>query len=285
MAFLYKPRGRGNFSPEDKAPFRISRSKVDLFLECPRCFYLDQRLGITRPQTFPLTLNIAVDELLKKEFDLLRDNGDPHPIMSEYGIDAVPLKHPDLEAWRDAMRRGIEYVDPKTNLSVRGGVDDVWVRPNGELLIVDYKAKATREEITLDGDLGDQYKRQIEVYQWLFRKNGFQVSNTAYFVFVNGKKDAEKFDGKLEFDMSIIAVEGDTSWIDGTIPKIKECLIGDLPVPDENCAYCNYRKYAAQAAVEARGERPKKEVKAKYSISKKEKNEETKQTNIFGESF
>ncbi len=248
MAFLYAVRTRNNFNPADTAPFRVSRSKIDLFFECPRCFYLDQRLGIKRPDTFPLTLNIAVDELLKKEFDILRKLQKPHPIMEEYKLDALPLQHPDLEVWRDAMRKGIEFHHRETNLSARGGVDDVWVRPSGELIVVDYKAKATREEITLDGDLGAQYKRQMEVYQWLFRKNGFPVSSTGYFLYVNADKDADKLDDKLEFEMSLLPCEGDTEWIEPLLFKMKECLVSEtLPDPTEVCQYCSYRKYAAHA--------------------------------------
>ncbi len=286
MAFLYSKRTRNNFDPSDTKPFRLSRSKIDLFVECPRCFYLDQRLGIKRPDTYPLTLNIAVDELLKKEFDLLRETEDAHPIMKQYGIDAVPFKHEDMEMWRDAMRRGIEYLDSRTNLSIRGGVDDVWIRPNGELLIVDYKAKATRDEISLDGDLGDQYKRQLEVYQWLFRKNGFKVSNTAYFLFVNGKKDALKFDGKLEFEMSIIPFEGNPDWIEPILLKLKECLLGALPVPNSTCAYCAYKKLAAEVAVESAVEsgRVAKSKKSAPVVKNIQKNEtkESPQANIFG---
>lgn len=239
------------FDPKSVVPHRLSRSKIDLFVECPRCFYMDQRLGISRPSSFPLTLNIAVDELLKKEFDILRETQSSHPIMKKYDLDAVPFKHQNIEIWRDALRRGIEYLDPRTNLSIRGGVDDVWVRPNGELLIVDYKAKATRDEITLDGDLGAQYKRQAEVYQWLFRKNGFTVSPTAYFVFVNANKDLDTFDGRLEFDMILVPCEGNADWIEPVIIQIKECLMSNtLPLPHPECDYCAYRKSAAQAASE-----------------------------------
>lgn len=250
MAFLYKVRSRGLFNPDDQAPFRLSRSKIDLFTKCPRCFYLDQRLGIGQPSSFPLTLNIAVDELLKKEFDTHRVAGTKHPYMETYGIDAVPFKHEKMELWRESLRGGIEYIDPETNLSVRGGVDDVWVNSKGELIIVDYKATAKREEITLDGDLGAQYKRQMEVYQWLFRKNGFKVSPIGYFVYVNGNKDAEAFDKKLEFEVKLLPCEGNTEWIDSILPKIKACLMSEtLPGSHPDCDYCSYRQ-AAGAAIQ-----------------------------------
>lgn len=263
MSDYYNPRKSPKylFNPESETPHRISRSKVDLFVNCPLCFYLDQRLGVGRPPGFPLTLNVAVDELLKKEFDVHRAAHTPHPFMETYKIDALPFDHPDMDKWRDSLKRGVEYVDPATNLSVRGGVDDIWVNPKGELIVVDYKATSKRDEITLDGSLGEQYKRQMEVYQWLLRKNGFTVSSTGYFVYVNGNKDAEAFDKKLEFTVKLLPCEGDPSWIEPTLLKIKACLTSDtLPKMDEDCDYCRYRKSARDVQTES--------VKAKAGTKK-----------------
>ena len=62
-------RTRNLFDPTSKEPFRLSRSKIDLFISCPRCFYQDRRLGVAQPPGYPFNLNSAVDTLLKKEFD------------------------------------------------------------------------------------------------------------------------------------------------------------------------------------------------------------------------
>ena len=48
----------------------------------------------------PFTLNIAVDNLCKNEFDYYRRIQEPHPLLKENGIDAVPFKHKDFEQWR-----------------------------------------------------------------------------------------------------------------------------------------------------------------------------------------
>src|SRR3989304_1620920 len=85
-------------------PYRVSRTKIQMFLDCPRCFYLDQRLGVRRPSFPSFTLNNAVDHLLKKEFDIHRASQNPHPLMKEYGIDAVPLAHENLDIWRNAFK-------------------------------------------------------------------------------------------------------------------------------------------------------------------------------------
>jgi len=244
MSKYYNPNRQQNiYNPKSSELFRLSRSRIDLFLNCPRCFYLDRRLGTDRPPGYPFSLNMAVDKLLKKEFDIHRAKGTTHPLMKQYGIDAVPFAHEKMNEWRDALRRGITYHYKDTNLLITGGVDDVWVDPKGELMIVDYKATSKEEEVSLDADWQIAYKRQMEIYQWLFRKNGFKVSNTGYFVYCNGDSDKEAFDGKLEFDVKIIPYEGDDSWIEKTIIDIHKCLNSEkIPEVNPGCDYCNYIK-------------------------------------------
>jgi hypothetical protein len=104
---------------------KISRSKIDLFLNCPRCFYLDVAKGIKRPPGFPFSLNNAVDTLLKKEFDLHREAGTPHPIQTKFGVDAIPSNHPMIDKWRQSMQHGVIYKDTEKDLHLYGGIDDL----------------------------------------------------------------------------------------------------------------------------------------------------------------
>ena len=243
---------RGPFDPASTEPFKISRSKIDLFSECPRCAYLDLKLGVKRPSGPSFTLNNAIDELLKREFDIHRAHGSRHPLVESYGVDAIPLADDRLEEWRDALRRGISYLHTPTNLLIRGGIDDVWVNTAGEFIIVDYKATSKKEGPSSEDDLYDSYKRQMEIYQWLFRKNGFPVSPIGYFVYVNGKADAKAFDGKLEFDAALIPYAGDDAWIEPTILKLKEMLMSEeIPAVGTSfgggpCEYCIYREAAGK---------------------------------------
>ena len=120
-------------------------------------------------------------------------NGTAHPLMKEYKIDAIPFNDERMTEWREALRGGIRFHHEATSLIFRGAPDDIWIKPDGELIVVDYKATSKDQEITLDDKWKDAYKRQVEIYQWLFRINGFNVSKTSYFVYVNGKTDAEAF--------------------------------------------------------------------------------------------
>ena len=247
MSQYYNPKKTRNiFDPESKDPFKISRSKIELFLNCPKCFYFDLRFGIGRPPGYPFTLNAAVDKLLKKEFDVHRAEKSSHPIMREYGIDAVPYNNEKINEWRDT-RKGISYLCQPANLLFYGAVDDVWENSSGEIHIVDYKATSKTSEVTIDDDWQMGYKRQIEMYQWLFKKNNFNVSDIGYFVYCNGNADKEAFDKKIEFDVKIIPYKGDSNWVEDALLRAHNCLIStEIPQMSEECDYCRYRREVAK---------------------------------------
>lgn len=243
----YNPNRRADWN-YGGSKWRLSRSKMELFNECPRCFYLDNKLGTSRPRGPAFTLNIAVDALLKKEFDVHRKAGSAHPLMEQYGIDAVPFSHKSIDTWRENFE-GVEHFHESTGFTVSGAVDDVWVDPQGELIVVDYKATSKNGTITSlsDSSWEGSYKRQMGVYQWLLRNNGFQVSPTGYFVYANASSDKEAFDGQLEFEITVVPCEGDTGWIDEVLPRIKETLESDaIPPVGESCEFCPYREAAGK---------------------------------------
>lgn len=238
----YRPqRIRNLFEPSSTKPYRISRSKLENFVRCARCFYLDRRLGLNQPEQYPLTLNTAVDELLKTEFDSYREAKTPHPVMVTNGVDAVPFAHPELARWRDALHGGVMFHHSVTNFLITGAPDDIWVNSEGELIVVDYKATSRKEAPTLDESWQQSYKRQLEIYQWLLIKNGFQVSRTCYVLYCNAQRMRDGFFKRLEFDFHLLSHEGDNSWIESVVIGARHCLESNLiPEAGEDCDYCRY---------------------------------------------
>jgi len=235
------------YTPGQETLFPLSRSKVELFQQCKRCFYLDRRLGISRPPGFPFSLNSAVDALLKKEFDVHRKNATPHPLMTTAVIDAVPFQHPELEIWRSNFK-GIRIPHPASGFELFGAVDDIWKENGtGRLLVVDYKATAKDAEVSLDAEWQTGYKRQVEFYQWLLMQKGFEVSPTAWFVYANGCKDRPGFDAKLEFRISMLPHKGNSDWIEETVLEAKQVLDKETaPERDPECPYCTYTARGAE---------------------------------------
>jgi RecB family exonuclease len=225
---------------------KLSRSKLELFTECQRCFWLDVKQGIKRPQGPPFTLNNAVDYLLKAEFDVHREKGTAHPVMKKFKIDAIPFVHENMSKWRHNFT-GVQFDHKSSGFLVTGAVDDVWTNPKGELYVVDYKATGAKEY-----KIYDSYRRQMEIYQWLLRQNGFNVSPTGYFVFAKVNK-ADGFgngEAALSFDLFIEPLAGDDSWVDHALMSARKTYDKEkMPEATPTCNYCTYRVAAARITV------------------------------------
>lgn len=238
----YNPKRGPSYNYGGKQ-WKLSRSKIELFMKCPRCFYIDNKLGTKHPPIPSFLINSAVDHQLKQEFDIYRANGSKHPFQDEYKIDAVPAQHEKIDEWRENFK-GVQYLHKPTNLPISGAIDDLWVNSKGEYIIVDYKATAKDDpvaELDEDSKYHDAYKRQMEIYQWLVRRNDLKVSDTGYFVYCTGKRDQKAFDKVIEFDVKVIPYTGDDSWVEKTIFDIKECLESNtMPEKSNGCEHCAY---------------------------------------------
>ena len=258
------PRHRGTFKPDHPERYEVSRSQIQSFMNCPACFWMNRVKGIKFPGMPGFLLNTATDTLLKKDFDKYREMQKPHPFMERNGLGhLVPFKHDEFETWTKSLQLGLRVNHDPSNLIIGGGLDDVWHDPaTDEIFVVDYKSTAGRRneestglaEITLNGVYKEAYKRQMDMYQWILRQQGFNVSNTGYFVYVNGDQHFE--DGMLDntlnkanmkFDVQLISYEADDSWVENTILELRDCLHQDAcpnhansgfgPKGDKQCEY------------------------------------------------
>ena len=134
-------------------------------------------------------------------------------------------------------------------------MDDVWVNSQTGLLhIVDYKStsqKSPDKAITLDDRWKAAYKRQMDLYVWVMRQKGFDVSSEGYFLYCDGDRFSEyHFLGKdsaaMRFKMQLIPYRVNTAWIEPTLMKIKECL--DLKERPKHSPECEYGQFLLAAA-------------------------------------
>jgi hypothetical protein len=121
---------------------------------------------------------------------------------------------------------------------------------------VDYKATSKAKEVSIDSDWQISYKRQMEVYQWLLRQNGFTVSDTGYFVYTNARMDTEGFGDQLSFTTKLIPYTGKDFWVEPTLEKMKACMEGDMPEVGESimggaCEYCTYARARTELTIQA----------------------------------
>lgn len=169
--------------------------------------------------------------------------------MEEAGLKAVPLENKLLEDWQD-YHHGLKYHLKDINIIVMGAPDDVWKNPNGEYIVVDYKATSSDKEINLDDAWKQAYKRQVEIYQWLFRQNNYTVSDTAYFVYTNALKTKPRFGDKLTFKTVLLPYKGNTDWVEKAVRDAYACLSQDeVPFASESCDLCNYVRKVSNYSV------------------------------------
>ncbi len=216
-----------------------------LFVECPRCFWLDVHHKIKRPPGYPYTLSAAVDYLVKREFDKYRVKGKLPPVFTKEGLDAKLYDGPELAEWRNNFK-GISHFDEDLNATLYGAVDDILVfpdaRPNdnsvgrGALAVVDYKSSGSRE-ITIY----DDYQKQMDTYSYILQRMGYQPHPQAYFVFYQVDKTGEGFQNVLPFSESLRPVKVDSSWVGPAFERaIKLARQGKAPPPSPDCDHCNY---------------------------------------------
>ena len=230
--------------PVPGEPPVLSRTALEEFLKCPRCFYLHRRKKLKPLSRIPLTLAVATDALLKNEFDAIRGTDVSHPLWDANQLHVRAFAHPDLETWRSNFK-GLRVTHAPTGATIFGAVDDLWQHcDTGDLHIVDYKSTSKQGTPDLEGGFGAGYKRQIEIYQWIYRQAGFPVSPIGYFLYVNGSKEGGFYlesEGRMRFVTTLLAHEGNTDWVENCITDAVACFHGEqLPEATADCDTCRY---------------------------------------------
>tara|TARA_Y100001968_G_scaffold124455_1_gene113430 strand:+ start:916 stop:1635 length:720 start_codon:yes stop_codon:yes gene_type:complete len=224
---------------------KLSRATVEKYLNCPRCCVLENKFKI-KPPSLPFTLNIAVDNLCKNEFDYYRKIQKPHPLFLENNINAIPFNHEKIDEWRNNFK-GLRYISSEKNYNFGGALDDIWQKENGELIVADVKATSKNNfdwnETFNKYEYPKAYKRQLEMYQWLLKKNGFKVADEAYLVYFNGNKNEKFFNQELKFEAHLVKLNCCTDWVEAKVEETVNLLRSDIfPKPSFYCEICSYLK-------------------------------------------
>ena len=221
--------------PGKFSSIKLSRSSLKLFQDCPRCFWLDLHHKARRPPGFPYTLSIAVDFLVKQEFDKYRRQGTLPPVLARHIKDATLYDGPELPQWRDNFK-GVQHFDEDLNAMLYGAVDDVLKFADGSLAVIDYKSSGAREI-----KIYDDYQKQMDIYSYILARNGFQTHPEAYFVFYQVDKSGGGFQNALPFIEQLKAIKVDKSWVgdvfEQAVMVARRDTPPDLETPCEHCIY------------------------------------------------
>lgn len=217
-------------------PYKLSPSSINLFLECPRCFWLQLVKGIKRPEGIFPSLPSGMDKILKQHFDAYMEKGELPPEIHAHGLKNGYQLFSDkktLDIWRSNFK-GIQYTDKTSGVLLRGAVDNILT--NGKKLIVlDYKTRG----FPLKDDTHEHYQTQMDLYNYLLRKNGYLTEDYAYLLFYHPTH--VQANGDVVFHTDLIKIETDVKKGEKVFREAVKCLEGEEPKKGKECEWCGWK--------------------------------------------
>ena len=210
--------------------YKLSKSSLGLMKECPRCFWLTQHKEWKRPQGIFPSLPSGMDKILKVHFDKFRDKGELPPELCENSHCKDMKLFDDMELltlWRNNFK-GVRFEDKEGNI-LFGAVDDI-LEKNGKLIVADYKTRG----FPLKENTADLYQDQLDIYNFLLRKNNYKTEDYGFLIFYFPKEVTKT--GEVIFDTELVKMKTDVE----NAEKIwKEALkLLDSDCPSESCEWC-----------------------------------------------
>ena len=213
---------------------QLSPNSLNLFLECPHCFWLDKNLGIKRPPSYPYALNSAVDSLLKEEFDAYRAKKLIHPLLEENNIKAHLFPNQRLlNQWRNNLA-GIRYFDKDLGATLFGAVDDVLEFDDGKIAPLDYKSTGSTA-----ANVYDRFQLQLDTYTFLMEKNGYKTPRKGYLAFYIVDK-SKGFLDRLPFRKEIVEIETNPGDVYEIFKDAVGCLRSAPPAHSSDCSFAKW---------------------------------------------
>jgi len=213
---------------------RLSPSTLNLFLECQKCFWLEQVQGVHRPRGVFPSLPGGMDTLIKKYFDGYRlQNKLPPEIDGK--VDGVLMADLDLlNKWR-SWRTGLIYNDPATGSVLSGALDDLLTNPaKGLFMPFDYKTRG----YDLKEDSSSYYQNQLNCYGLMLQANGLPPASFGYLCYYIPKEVKEH--GQVRFEITVKKLDIDPSTAKKVFEDAIQLIKGPMPKSHSNCIYCSW---------------------------------------------
>ncbi len=216
--------------------YKISPSSMNLIEDCPKCFYLQIVKKISRPSgPFP-SLPSGVDKLLKEHFDRFMIINKLPPEIKESDCKECKLfdNKEKLKLWRNNLK-GLEYYDKENDVLLHGAIDNLLTKDN-KLIVLDYKTRG----FALKEDTHHHYQDQLDIYNFLLRKNGYKTEDYAYLLFYVPEKVLE--DGKFVFRTELIKMKIDIEHAEFLFKRAVKIIKGKMPEASKDCQYCSFKE-------------------------------------------
>jgi len=171
-----------------------------------------------------------MDSILKKHFDKFRDKGELPPELCNNG-DCKNMKLFDdkekLKIWRSNLK-GVSWTDKEGNI-LHGAVDNLLTKAK-KIIVLDYKTRG----FPCKEDTSEHYKDQLDIYNFLLRKNGYETEDYSFLLFYVPKEVMPT--GEVIFDTTLKKMPVNIKNAETIFNKAIKLL--DEDCPEETCEWC-----------------------------------------------
>lgn len=212
--------------------YKFSPSSLSLLKECPRCFWLAFNKNIKRPDTIFPSLPSGMDKILKEHFDRFMKKCELPPELQQLNGEVKLFDNEELlKVWRSNFK-GIQWTDKKGNL-IHGAIDNL-LKKGKKLIVLDYKTRG----FPLKEDTHEHYQDQMDIYNFLLRKNGYETEDYTYLLFYHPNKVHEN--GDVDFNKDLVKIKVNIKNAESILKNAVKVLESDIPAPSEKCGFCKF---------------------------------------------
>ena len=216
-----------------KRVYKFSPSSLSLLKDCPRCFWLHFNKNIKRPDSIFPSLPSGMDKILKEHFDRFMKKGELPPELQQLNGEVNLFDDEELlKIWRSNFK-GIQWADKNGNV-FRGAVDNI-LKKGKKLIVLDYKTRG----FPLKEDTHEHYQDQLDIYNFLLRKNGYDTEEYAYLLFYHPTVVHES--GAVDFQADLVKMAISVKNAENIFKKALTVLEHTMPKPGEECGFCEWR--------------------------------------------
>lgn len=213
--------------------YKLSPSRMNLFIECKRCFWLRVNEKVKRPSgPFP-SLPSGVDREVKNHFDRFRQRDEVPPEIRDEGLELFEDKGflEKARSWKTEPK----WRDPETGALLRGGVDDL-LMDGDDIVVLDYKTRGYAPK--QDNGAPSYYRRQVNLYNLILRENGYSTAD--YGLILYFYPDTINNDGEFVFHTELREIEVDIEKAKKLVRDAVDTLNGSIPKHDDDCDFCDW---------------------------------------------
>lgn len=212
--------------------YKFSPSSLSLLKDCPRCFWLQFNKNIKRPDLIFPSLPSGMDKILKEHFDRFMKKGELPPELKELKGKVKLFDNEELlKVWRSNFK-GIQWADKKSNL-IHRAIDNLLQKKN-KLIVLDYKTRG----FPLKEDTHEHYQDQMDIYNFLLRKNGYETEEYTYLLFYHPHQVEPN--GHVCFNTDLVKINVNIKNAEKILKKAVKVLEGKMPKASKECGFCKW---------------------------------------------